>query len=399
MEASILKKWVKFKDYPVLNQKRNWATIEVNDPDNHFCRSGPKRINFLSSLLLLAQATAPAPYSRYQSNSIWAVAKYSQIRDRRPLTQNNDFYVNPGIADLDPHQKAVLSDDVGMAISLGLLDQRHGIIGLADVFQLVSQNFMSLKNNGRHRNMPDFLILLDKPLRGSRLILVECKGTQTNGRHTIQLENACDKQLKNVDSIFGVHEEVPILAFATQLLRGEILRVNISDPPVKINQSPELKKILIENFLALEYSTFQDVMSANKVWQKSRLRGWDTSERRTNERPLTDWRESTLLTLPKTPKSHRPKKLLAKDSIFYEKPVQVHQNSQIIPSRRAKILKNNPEWGVSDALKEYPEFDRFSIENVPDYSSRNEARISTTEVGLTYTGISAILETELSTTD
>lgn len=252
--------------------------ILVNDLAAQLGVTSPYDMSFLRALTWLAKATSPSPRSRYRPASRWTVAKYSTVCDpRRRGTTHYPFTVNPGIADLDPHQKAVLSDDIGMAVALCLLDEKHGILGLADVYALCSAGSLMLKSPGRHRNMPDFLVELQTPLAGSHTVLLECKGSVKHGHHKAQLATACHAQLGNVDSVRGVSAtSIPKIAAATELRLGNQLTVYIGDPPVVAD--PPLKDQLKANLLALEYSLFGDLVSANDIWRTYSLPAFTTSE-------------------------------------------------------------------------------------------------------------------------
>src|SRR5690349_20236938 len=110
------------------------AEILINDPGGYLKVGSTYNLSFLRSLQWLATATAPAPYSRYRPSSRWTIAKYATVCDPRRIGGVRRFITNPGIYDLDPHQKSVLSDDIGVALALGLIDELFGIDGLADVY-------------------------------------------------------------------------------------------------------------------------------------------------------------------------------------------------------------------------------------------------------------------------
>ena len=163
------------------------ANIVVDDPNRYLGVASPYNLSFLRALVLLAQATSPSPRSRYRPASSWTVAKYMTVCDpRRRQGSAGILIVNPGIRDLDPHQKGMLSDDMGMAVALGLIDQSHGIKGLADVYALVSSGALILKAAGKHRRMPDFVLELRKPIAGSHFVLLECKGSVVPGNFAKQ---------------------------------------------------------------------------------------------------------------------------------------------------------------------------------------------------------------------
>ena len=238
-------------------------TVSVHDPKKVLTLGSSFNLAFSQALGLLATATAPSPRSRYRPASRWAIAKYSTVCD--PRRRRGSFIVNPGIRDLDPHQKGVLSDDMGVAFSLGALDQQYGVFGLADVYAWEQAGLLTLKSPGRHRRMPDYVVLLGMPVAGSYLALLECKGSVVPGNHGGQLKTACENQLDNVDTVLGSRATtIPKIAAATQLLLGGRASLHLSDPPAELRVEPDK---LRANLLALEYSLFGDYRSANEVWK------------------------------------------------------------------------------------------------------------------------------------
>jgi hypothetical protein len=251
--------------------------IEVEDglPLPGLTSSGATAISFSRALLLLAIATSPAPGSRYQPASNWALLRYSTVRDPRLVLRTSSFIVNSGIEDLDPHQKSALSDDMGVALALELLDSTFGILGLADVYQLVAQDLVRLRHYGRHRSMPDFLLFLEKPIAGRRIAFLECKGSTLERSSTTQLATACVKQLGNIDTLVGSPARaVPRVASAARLVPGQQARVILSDPPEDDIDENAIVPILRANWLALEYQFFGAVDLANHVWETFDLPTW-----------------------------------------------------------------------------------------------------------------------------
>jgi hypothetical protein len=241
-------------------------TINVKDRRSVLGVGTTYNLSFPRALTLLAQATSPSPRSRYRPSSRWTIAKYATVCDPRRIRGSaGPFIVNPGIRDLDPHQKGVLADDIGMALALGLLDQTHGIVGIADVYALHAAGSLSLRTKGRHRNMPDFVIELRRPISRSRIVLLECKGSTSPGQYSSQLNTACGKQLANVRTVYGSNAGgVPKIAAATELVLGGQVSVYVDDPPEPLEP---LGEKLRANLLALEYSLFGDLRSANEVWK------------------------------------------------------------------------------------------------------------------------------------
>lgn len=229
------------------------------------------------ALTLLAIASAPNPGSRYQPGSNWGVAKYATAVDPRSSSGGGQRAIaNIGIRDLDPHQKTTLADDFGVAISLALIDAACGIDGLADCYALWLEEVLSLRTGGRHRRMPDFLLLLRKPLSGSTLVLLECKGSTQSVMAGRQLGSAC-AQLDNVIEVAGVpcaHGMVPKIAMASTIHPGEPVEIRVDDPPEPLNIPPEVEMKLRANFVALELAAFGDLAAAEAIRFRYSLPSW-----------------------------------------------------------------------------------------------------------------------------
>lgn len=229
------------------------------------------------ALTLLAIASAPNPGSRYQPGSNWGVAKYATAVDPRSSSGGSRRAIaNIGIRDLDPHQKTILADDFGVALSLALIDAACGIDGLADCYGLWLKEILSLRRGGRHRRMPDFLLLLRKPLSGSRLVLLECKGSTQGVMAGRQLGSAC-AQLDNVTEVAGVPcapGMVPKVAMASTVHPGEPVEIRVDDPPEPLEIPPEVETKLRANFVALELAALGDLAAAEAIRFRYFLPSW-----------------------------------------------------------------------------------------------------------------------------
>lgn len=295
------------------------------------------------ALALLAIATSPAPGSRYQPASKWAILRYANVADPRARVRTKRFMVNPGIKDLDPHQKAVLSDDLGMALALEALDVRFGIVGLADIYQLVADGLISLLTSGRHQRMPDFLILLNMPLAGSTLVLLECKGSVTSNSHVSQLNNACTKQLANVNSILSTPATAyPRVAIASRLVPGDQVEMYIGDPPEQLQAGDDIQRILATNWLALQYEFFDDPVSANSVRVANGLRGWDSLVERGVSTGILGWSGEVRQTLRSFKKLIPNETANIPNSVYQQCEVDVAVT--ISASARAMQLKTEHDW-------------------------------------------------------
>lgn len=244
-------------------------------------------LNFYDALLLLAIACAPAPGSKYMQHLSWALAKYIGVWDpayRRTTPPPQTLRVNSGLADLDPHQKTVLSDDLGVGLSLALLDVQFGVVGIMDCYRAHRLGLLTLSAAGKHRKMPDFIVLLAAPLNGSHIILLECKGSQSSGAYKAQLATACGSQLGNVSTLGGAAATTfPRVAVAAELRHGKDARLHVDDPVEWVETPDDLGELLRANLCAQELSMLGAYDSAAEIWTALGLPSWPIQVAQTAE--------------------------------------------------------------------------------------------------------------------
>src|SRR5947209_4054910 len=139
--------------------------------------------------------------------------------------------------DVDPHQKTVLSDDLGMGFTTYLLSRALKLKSFADTLHFVNvaypgkYSFVSKNKNGRYKS-PDF-IAMDSSGNSDSISVVECKGTQSTMR---QLEKAMSDgvaQKNNVSPAPGssskINHKLVAGLFIPSRARGSAV-IRICDP-------------------------------------------------------------------------------------------------------------------------------------------------------------------------
>jgi hypothetical protein len=188
--------------------------------------SGTRDINLASALLMLGTLTTPDLLSPASPARFWAWLRYIFAPAGTP-----DLRITMDFAALDPHQKGILSDDLGVAISTQWLFDRFG--GFADIvdgrrFMLQFAHLLPPRTKPTKAKVgpskaPDFVI---QDLRG-RWHVLECKGTQSGRTHRNNfLKNALAQ--KRVIQITGA-------------LRGERLATGLSISNEQSKQPTELR--------------------------------------------------------------------------------------------------------------------------------------------------------------
>ena len=294
----------------------------------------------------MAYATAPSPGSRYQPGSSWSVVKYATaIEPRLGTSSHQTAIANSGIWDLDPHQKTLLADDIGVGLAVAAIDVKYGIDGLWDCYSLWLEELLQLRIEGRHRRMPDFLILLRKPISGSRMALLECKGSTRRTAAAGQLTSACN-QLNNVSRVLGLSRKQYSLAqvgIACALYPGNPIVITVADPPEEITLPDNIETLLRANHVALELAALGDVAAADTVRTRYNLPSWGRYGFENGILPRNEAfgiNETVMSILPSS-KRLSTKARDVVDSTFIDKLCLARAQLIVGPSRRATELRAN----------------------------------------------------------
>lgn len=142
--------------------------------------SFPKRyeIDVAEVLLLIGRLTVPVLASGASLAEFWAYARYIFA-----WQSDESLALTPEFADLDAHQKTILSDDIGMGLPLHWLGPRLGLIGICDGRYFIERYLATyggtytgkVAKRGPGKS-PDFICVS----RNGKFHVVECKGTQTS---------------------------------------------------------------------------------------------------------------------------------------------------------------------------------------------------------------------------
>lgn len=161
------------------------------------------------ALLMLGSLTTPNGFSAGSPERYWACIRYFSACTASPGLQ-----IRSSFLELDPHQKSILSDDFGVAISTSwLVDKLGGLRDIVDGRQFMIN--MGVHYRGKRlpkvglNKCPDFVI---EDMHGI-LHILECKGTQSGRKY---LARAMQTGLQQKHGI-----KLP------KLLRGENLVIGI----------------------------------------------------------------------------------------------------------------------------------------------------------------------------
>jgi hypothetical protein len=179
-------------------------------------------------MLMLGTVSIPGGFSTASPARYWAWLRYLSA-----ISGTSDLRITPEFADLDPHQKTILSDDFGVAVGTKLLydmlgglrdvvDGRKFILQYASLVRVPKRAKKKLPKVGGGK-CPDY-VLLDNL---GKWHVLECKGTQTSPSYRKQ-------QLKTaVAQKFAIQVKPPIAG--ERIASGLFLAHEQSDEPSSIH--------------------------------------------------------------------------------------------------------------------------------------------------------------------
>ncbi len=157
------------------------------------------------ALHMLGTLTMPNMFSPASPALFWAWLRYY-----RALTGASDLRITMDFSDLDPHQKGILSDDFGVALSTQWLVDRLGpFTHIVDGRRFANQFTRLLRK--RHKSKakigtsksPDFVM---RDTLGKWHVL-ECKGTQSNRKYQSSVLKTALAQKRAIQLIGSIRGE------------------------------------------------------------------------------------------------------------------------------------------------------------------------------------------------
>jgi len=194
---------------------------------------GPKKMSILIALLHTAICTRPPTSRGICLADYWAWLRYGPAIDDSP-----GLRLRAEWNDIDPHQKTILSDDLGMGFTTYLLSRVLKFKSFADTI-----HFVNVTNKGKYRfdqknkkngafKSPDF-VALDSAADPNNINVVECKGTQSSRKDVRKAVGDGIPQKKNLVSAGSSkinHTLVAGLFIPPKKSKEEAL-IYLSDPP------------------------------------------------------------------------------------------------------------------------------------------------------------------------
>lgn len=282
----------------MLSKMLNVAVDGSTFPSNRVPASlrGPATVgvDLDAALLMLGSLTTPGGFSAASPARIWAWIRYFGAIATAP-----DLRVTAPFFDLDPHQKTILSDDFGVAVStMWLYRQLGGLRDIVDGRRFLIQ-YASLVRTAHRRTRkvgpekcPDY-VALD---RAGKWHVLECKGTQssTDYRDKRQMKDHAIQQKRGIQVRGSVRGE--------QLVAGLYLSPEFGDEPSHLRViDPPAKRPLME----LEEKDVDKAELAVRRLAVSRALGLAGFNRASDEVALPPEREKQVATLYKPGEARR----------------------------------------------------------------------------------------------
>jgi len=171
-------------------KKKSWPGVNKLPafPAKFHSGSAIQDINIPSMLLMIGYLTTPTASTGVSLSEFWAWVRYLAA-----VTNGTDLRLTTSFADLDAHQKTILSDDFGMGVPMLWLEDKLALSRIVDgryFMQRIAASVSATQRRTAKRGpnkTPDFVA------RDTSGIwhVVECKGTQSGTEYS-------DKQLGEI---------------------------------------------------------------------------------------------------------------------------------------------------------------------------------------------------------
>jgi hypothetical protein len=190
------------KDVHIEIDAGSWTAAGKTVPSQLTGISTPRKMSVGIALLHTALRTRPPQSTGMSLADYWAWLRYGPA-----ISDSSDLRLRSEWSEIDPHQKTVLSDDLGMGFTTYLLARTLKFKSFADTLHFVNvtnpgnYKFLNVSKNGKHKT-PDF-VAFDSAGNTSNVNVVECKGTQSSRKALHKAIEDGVPQKRNLVSIGG----------------------------------------------------------------------------------------------------------------------------------------------------------------------------------------------------
>jgi hypothetical protein len=213
----------------------SWTSLGKTVPTELTKLAGgaPRKMSVRIALLHTALCTRPPTSTGICLADYWAWLRYGPAID-----SSADLRLRAEWDDIDPHQKTVLSDELGMGFTAYLLSRVLKFKSFADTIHFVNVTNPGKykfdkrsRKNGKYKS-PDF-VALDSAGNPNNINVVECKGTQSSKKSLVEAVEGGIPQKQNLVSAGSstINHSLAAGLFIPHKKSNEEAVIYVSDPP------------------------------------------------------------------------------------------------------------------------------------------------------------------------
>lgn len=195
------------------------------------------RVTPLELLFTLGRITTPRIENLADLCSTWARIRYIWAFVPDPVPSN--LRLSEEAKDIDFHQKALLSDEIGVGMSALIVERYFSGVNPVDV-DVALQNHIIPGLRNQYRTSPDYLF----ERVGGGYIVVECKGTQSGRYNALKQLKRGTEQVPSL--VFPAGDE-PLAMVISTILSDDDTIVYIIDPPGIESSKKDPRKFTIQD--------------------------------------------------------------------------------------------------------------------------------------------------------
>lgn len=239
--------------------------------------AGTTNVDVYEALIHTAFRTAPPHRSGFHLSDVWAWLRYAPA-----FANTSDLRLRPEWRELDPHQKTIMSDELGMGFTTMLLAKNLNVVEFNDTIHFLNKlkpsayRYTKRARRGPSKT-PDFI----GKDRSGRLFAIECKGTQSGLKPLQDAMDAGVAQKANISITQGraIHRSLVIGLFIPQFNSTQPATISIQDPSWE-----ELERVIEES----DQSTVNQVLLQNELAVHLSLIGLENSSKYFATTPHSD---------------------------------------------------------------------------------------------------------------
>jgi hypothetical protein len=219
------------KEFQVTLGAEGWPN---GPPPELVSLQGTQTLDIRTSLLHTAMRTRPPSLYGFHLSDVWAWQRYLWAFATGP-----ELRLRPEWAEIDPHQKMVMSDDLGMGLTTHLLSDALDLRDIVDTIRyirIVDPDALEIVDQGIRgpSKTPDFVATDGN----GNLHVIECKGTQTSHRSLMNAIARGMPQKANVRSGNGTIQHAVVAGlFIPQSASKQGPRIHVTDPDMPTLES------------------------------------------------------------------------------------------------------------------------------------------------------------------